>query len=481
MNAIQEGFQEVYQLAWPVEAGGEDAHSSLCMVIMKREGGVLLAVPSGFIPPEALQLASSHDGGALLGPHTVLSVPGVLLDGDVSHTTGEDLDVQVVDASLAILDGLSPMPDGGVEEDAAIIAFSTELQVVPDPATLLRFAKEWLAVAGPGRSVFYSAVEEFEQADPLNAAAKEGKAKAPKAKAAEKAKRASAQQVAEQIQHLSKMMPIITTALSSIQEEQKRLQQVVEGAAMSPPPRPTQVPVSMSMQQFAKLMGPPPKVRGTALAPPPPKKAQMPAAAMNLDVAGQEEGQQVEEEEALGRGDSLALAVLEQSRALTSLVTHIQAGGDPLLDHHLTGVSSTTKGAQGREKLQQELAVRSGGFCLAVAQNAFKRLRPASRVPNTLEEISATDFSMLTYLERFGGYGNSRDLGLMQYALSFVLDCAIRGELDGVREHAALMAVGLEQAAQDQGRWDLGFQLMLLEDPPTQMWSYRGGRLNSEG
>ena len=202
---------------------------------------------------------------------------------------------------------------------------------------------------------------------------------------------------------------------------------------------------------------------------------------MNLDVAGQEEGQQVDEEEALGRGDSLALAVLEQSRALTSLVTYIQAGGDPLLDHHLTGVSSSTKGAQGRGKLQQELAARSGGFCLAVAQNAFKRLRPASKVPSTLEEISATDFSMLTYLERFGGYGNSRDLGLMQYALSFVLDCAIRGDLDGVREHAALMAVGLEQAAQDQGRWDLGFQLMLLEDPPTQMWSYRGGLLNSEG
>ena len=83
---------------------------------------------------------------------------------------------------------------------------------------------------------------------------------------------------------------------------------------------------------------------------------------MNLDVAGQEEGQQVDEEEALGRGDSLALAVLEQSRALTSLVTYIQAGGDPLLDHHLTGVSSSTKGAQGRGKLQQELAARSGGF-----------------------------------------------------------------------------------------------------------------------
>ena len=90
---------KVYQLAWPADAQAEDALLSLCMVVMKREGGVLLAFPSGFIPPEALQLASNHDGGALLGPHTVLSVPGVLTDGDVAHSTGEDLDVQVDDKS----------------------------------------------------------------------------------------------------------------------------------------------------------------------------------------------------------------------------------------------------------------------------------------------------------------------------------------------------------------------------------------------
>ena len=102
-------------------------------------------------------------------------------------------------------------------------------------------------------------------------------------------------------------------------------------------------------------------------------------------------------------------------------------------------------------------------------------MRPASRVPASLEEMAATDFSMVQYLERFGGYGNARELGIVQYALSFVVDCALRGDLEGVREHSSLLAVALEQAAQDQNRWELAFQLLLLEDPPPQIWSYRQG------
>ena len=125
--------------------------------------------------------------------------------------------------NLAILAGLSSLPEGGLEDKAAVIAFSTELQVVPDSAILLKFVKEWAGCCRSGRSMFYSAEEELEVEGPLPLPAKEGKAKATKAKATEKAKRASAQQVAEQIQHLSMMMPVITTALTSIQEEQMRL------------------------------------------------------------------------------------------------------------------------------------------------------------------------------------------------------------------------------------------------------------------
>ena len=424
MNAIQEGFQEVYQLAWPVEAGGEDAHSSLCMVIMKREGGVLLAVPSGFIPPEALQLASSHDGGALLGPHTVLSVPGVLLDGDVSHTTGEDLDVQVVDASLAILDGPLSHARWRGRGGCGNHSFFYRASSCARPSHAPEVCK---GVAGGSRARQVSVLlcgRGVRAGGPSQCGRKGGQGQGPKGKGSRKGKKgvsstgcgADPTLVQDDAHHHDRS-----------EFNSRGAEAASTGCGGRSNVSPSSAYASASLDEHAAVCQVDGAASESARDCPGPSAskdlAQMPAAAMNLDVAGQEEGQQVEEEEALGRGESLALAVLEQSRALTSLVTHIQAGGDPLLDHHLTGVSSTTKGAQGREKLQQELAARSGGFCLAVAQNAFKRLRPASRVPNTMEEISATDFSMLTYLERFGGYGNSRDLGLMQ---CFVLDCAIR-------------------------------------------------------
>ena len=47
-------------------------------------------------------------------------------------------------------------------------------------------------------------------------------------------------------------------------------------------------------------------------------------------------------------------------------------------------------------------------------------------------------------------------------------------QVRGVQEHAALLAVSLEQASLDSGRWDLAGQLLLLEEPSAQVWSHRG-------
>ena len=113
--------------------------------------------------------------------------------------------------------------------------------------------------------------------------------------------------------------------------------------------------------------------------------------------------EQAEELEPLPHGDHLAMAVLEQSRALTTLVAHLQAG-DPLLDSQATSSGNSSRGAVDREKLQKESSNRTGGFMMSVAQNMFRRLRPASQCPNSLEEMGRTDVSMLQYLERFGGF-----------------------------------------------------------------------------
>ena len=471
MTSLQEGFQDLYVLNWPIDVPAEDASAGLCHVIMKRPGGLLLGVPPGLIPPEALQGAAAQGEDALLGPHKVLAVPAVIVAEGGDVVPDEDMDVQVVDVSMEVVQSLrlfSPEAD----EEEPMITFGLDKSVLPNPAILLSFAKEWIQVTGQGKTVFYSAEEGPE--GPEAPFPKVAKAKQ-KAKAGEKANKPSPQQVAEQIQHIASVLPAITDTLASIQEKQRRIKYVVEGQSLSPPPRPTQAPVSMSMQAFANLMQQPPKTRGVEHLPHPPPRPHRMQLDSPLDAQGQaEENPPVEE------SSSLALAVLEQSRALTSLVSQLSSG-DPLLDVQSTGASTSSKGAQGRERLQKELADRKSEFCLTVMQNAYRRLKPASRAPSSLREIAASDFSMLTYLERFGGYGGAKDMGVMQYALSFILDCAIREDLVGVQEYAALLAVGLEQAAQDQGRWDLAFQLMLLEDPPSQMWSYRGGGVPQTG
>eukprot|EP00435_Cladocopium_sp_Y103_P002716 s1163_g1.t1 len=163
--------------------------------------------------------------------------------------------------------------------------------------------------------------------------------------------------------------------------------------------------------------------------------------------------------------------MLQQSQALMALVASLHHG-DPLLDIHASASGTSSRGAQSREKLQRELAARSGNFFLLVMQNMFKKVKPALPVPQTLEAMAETDISALTYLERFGSFANAKDMGIAMYGLSFVVDAALRGDMAGVREHLALLMVGMEQYSQDT-RWDLGFLLTLLEDPPSTMFTYR--------
>lgn len=69
-------------------------------------------------------------------------------------------------------------------------------------------------------------------------------------------------------------------------------------------------------------------------------------------------------------------------------------------------------------------------------------------------------------------------MGLVQFCLAHIFDAALQNDMDGVREHIALTMTAVEQSVQDNGRWELAWQLTLLEDPPHQLWGYRGNNLN---
>lgn len=66
--------EAVHVFSWPVDASLIDGSSMvLALVVMRRQGGFMLALPMEAIPGEDLDGATED---SLVGPHTVLTVPG---------------------------------------------------------------------------------------------------------------------------------------------------------------------------------------------------------------------------------------------------------------------------------------------------------------------------------------------------------------------------------------------------------------------
>ena len=111
----------------------------------------------------------------------------------------------------------------------------------------------------------------------------------------------------------------------------------------------------------------------------------------------------------------LARAVLAQSQALTALLWQMaQSSEDPMMDLGATA-SSATRGALGRAKLQAELASHSGSFFMSVLRALARRMQPATSTTGSAEDLLRRGVSGTMYMERFGGFGRHRDLGLLLY------------------------------------------------------------------
>lgn len=115
--------------------------------------------------------------------------------------------------------------------------------------------------------------------------------------------------------------------VSQLQKTQAEMQSQMSNPPLPVPPRGSQLPVSGHLQSFAKMVGIPPKVKGVTLSPPPPKApTRTMQQGVDTGLTPQEEA-----EEHSPKGDALARAMLEQSRALSVLVSQMQQS-DPLLD-----------------------------------------------------------------------------------------------------------------------------------------------------
>ena len=445
--------------------------------LLRRAGGILAAVPVGAVDEALLEAGQGGGPELLIGPSCQISAGLAEEDEEGAlRGTGESTVVLVVDFAEDVVQHLSPYdPVTSPIEVQPFLSGSPHLMLVH--SALVAAAKERLVTLTGERMAFYSAAEEPEQdaVNPLEPG--------PKKKPAAKPKRPTTSQLAEQMETMLSMLPALAQQVQEISSRQRALEGRSLAASSRDPPAQENLPAHRApfpigpspqppnpMVALRGLVGNPPKVRAPLLHPPAPLSAEpLPVPdEITLDPAT---GAPLLPKAPTSFEDAL----LKQSQALGTLVSHLvsQADSGESSLGPTSGALLGTRGATKREKLQEQLASRSGNFLLQVSQQALRRLAPSEPAPVAREDLAARRPLFTAYAERFGGYGHQRSLGIVFWLLANIADTLVAGDVAGAEELVALSLIAVEQAAQDNGSWDIGYLLCLLEDPPHQLFQHR--------
>ena len=477
MKLCQTGEPTLLIMSLPSEVLADDSFAeAFCLPVAFRPGGILLALPDEAVGHQAYAPNEILDADLMVGAVKRLEVPLVEEGEGGGHVSaGLIAGVIILDFSEDILPFLREY-DPTRDTESWITPFSHEKPTaLPEPGSLHEQSVTWIqAQADSSRVHFYSAQEDLE----------EPKAKATVLPASSKKvpapKRVTNNAIMDQLAMINEQMKLLASRQDLVEQSVKSggaVEDVPEKVSGKPPQvRLSDALVGLSTgaqdagmhpaKKAALLSGPPPKVRATA------KEKTVAAVPEPLDPFHTEEAVQLPQQE-------FAAALMQQSTAITALVAHLANQSDPLSE--LSSSSSGgggTKGVSRREKLQSELAARSGGFFLAMMQQVHRRMNPGKPLPKSESELSGT--SLLAYLERHGGYKGQRDLGLIMWIAAHIVDCLSAGDVEGAKEHVALLIVSLEQAAADGG-WGIAFLLALIEEPPLALFQEKLSNISMHG
>ena len=360
-----------YILEWLAEEDEPEHLEFFALAVMRRQDGVLLAVPFGSMRQEDLDLGNQGDLNTVVGLSTVIEVPTVVLDGGALHPTGTSVQCFLVDFSVEVL-SMMRLPAALSE-----VAFNFDLETplaLPDPKALIDAATEWIRGAEEGPLAFYtaeSAAELIEEGDfeeeaegispRRRKALREPKPKAGPAHAtpgakppgkAEKPKRVTTASLASSMDQILQTLPALTSQVQDLVVKQNKMErQMASGSlasshALAQPLSRSVMGQSLAPSALAKQLQSPPRTgvsKSLGLLP-----SQLTSQPPELAALEREKPSYQQ----LPQGDRLAQAVLAQSQALTTLVGQIaQSSSDPMTD--LSGTFGTgTRGSSGRIKLQ---------------------------------------------------------------------------------------------------------------------------------
>ena len=449
------------------------------LAVMRRAGGILLAVPVGYLDEDMIEDGNSGRGELAFGPSFVAEVPGVILDNGQIAPSGSKVAVLVIDCLPEVLHVMREF----LAEEEIVYGFDHDSPYcLPSPDALLVEATKWISGSDQTRVGYYTP-EEAEAPQVFSARAKVSPSSKKKPRGGlpissgepAKPKKATTASIAAELAQLKDVIPSLTAQMSALQEKVSKSSAPPGPMTSRPLSSMLQTPMDLpSLGEVAKQFGTPPRVAKQApgmLGSP----FFQPPALKELES----EKQEVVAASSLISGDALAQAVLAQSQALTSLVSQIsQSSTDPMLDLSTSG-GSGTRGAAGRAKLQSELAGHKAIFFQAVLQQMARRMSPTASSDIPPQMMLDRGISGQRYLERFGGYSRQRELGQLQWQIMGILDFMMAENYAAAKDGIALLAVSVEQAAMDSGRMDLASVLCLQEDPPAGVFMNRQLNLTS--
>ncbi len=122
--------------------------------------------------------------------------------------------------------------------------------------------------------------------------------------------------------------------------------------------------------------------------------------------------------------------------------------------------------------MQAELAGRTSNFFMQLQQQLHKKMNPSRPIPQSEAELAASSLSMTSYMERYGGYRNNKEMGMAMWIASHAVDAASQNDFRATKEYLSLLVIAMEQATLD-GNWSVASILSLLESPPNQVFQER--------
>ena len=482
LTSLEEEVQAMRILIWPASDDASLPTFMQAAIVMKREGGLLVALPGHALLDEVLESFSAPiDQGSLeplVGPFRRLQ--SSILDlspepGGEPRRAEETAEVILVDLDLLQVEGLIQEFQTGLADHMEALAFlEGRVHAIPMPSEILEAAREWVTSTTQERLGYYTAQEEAMDTPPRRTGPQrrgttsDGRLTPATKKAA--AKKPTVAGLSSQVETLLAVLPQLTDQLHAVATRQEAM----ESQLLAPRGSPQHLqmtgraatPVSAILASpqltvpmlpaFAKTTGPPPRTKPSIA---PTAHLRDSLQEEPLDLEADVDGAPLEPE---SQSHHFAAALLEQSKALRSLVNHLSASSsDPMSE--LTGSSSGlgVKGAAGREKLQLELYQQRGTFFLKVCQAIHRRQQPTQTPSNFTGRPGPDQHAGLprkVWRLRFPPRVGPGELGLVMWSLGHIFDAARDNNMGAVRDHTALLAVMLEQAALDGNQWGVQAQ-----------------------